>query len=77
VDELVERCAGLHVHRDNVVATIRVPGQRRRRWDQQNQTFKSTLAGLAQLADWLAEAGVTLVGIEVTGRVLEDRVPSA
>ena len=41
--------------------------QGRRRWDQQTRTFKSTLAGLAEFAGWLAEAGVTLVGMEATG----------
>lgn len=77
---MVERCAGLDVHRDDVVATVRVPGSGRRRWDQQTQTFKTTLAGLAQLAQWLAEFGVTLVGMEATGvywktvfQALEDR----
>ena len=64
---MVERCAGLDVHRDNVVATVRVPGTGRRHFDQQTQTFKSTLAGLAELGTWLAEAGVTLVGMEATG----------
>jgi transposase len=67
MDVMVERCAGLDVHRDNVVATVRVPGTGRRKWDQQTQTFKSTLAGLAELGAWLAEAGVTLVGMEATG----------
>jgi transposase len=77
---MVERCAGLDVHRDDVVATVRVPGSGRRRFDQQTQTFKTTLAGLAQLGLWLAEAGVTLVGMEATGvywktvfQALEDR----
>jgi transposase len=77
---MVERCAGLDVHRDNVVATVRVPGTGRRRFDQLTRTFKSTLPGLAELAGWLAEAGVTLVGMEATGvywktvfRALEDR----
>lgn len=64
---MVERCAGLDVHRDNVVATVRVPGTGRRKWDQQTQTFKATLAGLAELAAWLVDAGVTLVGMEATG----------
>jgi transposase len=80
VEVIVERCAGLDVHRDNVVATVRVPGSGRRQWDKQTQTFKSTLAGLTQLAGWLAEAGVTLVGMEATGvywrtvfQALEDR----
>jgi transposase len=80
MDVMVERCAGLDVHRDNVVATVRVPGTGRRRWDQQTRTFRSTLAGLADLGAWLAEAGVTLVGMEATGvywktvfQALEDR----
>jgi transposase len=77
---MVERRAGLDVHRDNVVATTPVPGQGRRQFEQQTQTFKATLPGLAELADWLAEAGVTLVGMEATGvywktvfQALEDR----
>jgi len=80
MDVVVERCAGLDVHRDDVVATVRVPGSGRRQWDKQTKTFKSTLAGLTQLAAWLAEAGVTLVGMEATGvywktvfQALEDR----
>jgi transposase len=67
MDVVVERCAGLDVHRDNVVATVRVPGTGRRSFDQQTQTFSSTLAGLAALSSWLAEFGVTLVGMEATG----------
>ena len=67
MDVMVERCAGLDVHRDEVVATVRVPGTGRRRWDQQTKTFRATLAGLAELAAWLAGAGVTLVGMEATG----------
>src|ERR687888_121046 len=64
----------------NVVATVRVPGAGRRRWDQQTRTFGATLGGLADLAAWLAEFGVTLVGMEATGvywktvsQALEDR----
>ena len=80
MEVMVERCAGLDVHRDNVVATVRVPGSGRRQWDKQTQTFRATLAGLAELALWLEEAGVTLVGMEATGvywktvfQALEDR----
>jgi transposase len=81
MDVLVERCAGLDVHRDNVVATVRTPGQGRRRRQQQTRTFRATLAGLAELGDWLAGLGVTLVGMEATGvywktvfQALEERV---
>jgi transposase len=80
MDVVVERCAGLDVHRGDVVATVRVPGAGRRRWDQQTRTFRATLGGLADLATWLAELRVTLVGMEATGvywktvfQALEDR----
>jgi transposase len=80
MDAVVERCAGLDVHRDDVVATVRVPGTGRRRWDQQTKTFRATLGGLSALAEWLSEFGVTLVGMEATGvywktvfQALEDR----
>src|SRR3954454_19367437 len=80
MDVLVERCAGLDVHRDNVVATVRVPGVGRGRVEQHTQTFNATLAGLASLGSWLAGFGVTLVGMEATGvywktvfQALEDR----
>jgi transposase len=65
MDVMVERCAGLDVHRDNVVATVRVP------WAVadgiSSRAFRATLAGLAELSAWLAEAGVTLVVMEATG----------
>jgi transposase len=67
MDVMVQRCAGLDVHRDDVVATVRVPGTGRRRWDQETRTFAATLGGLADLAAWLAQFGVTLVGMEATG----------
>src|SRR5688572_8354937 len=69
MDVVVERCAGLDVHRDSVVATVRVPGKgkSRRRRAQQTQSFGTTIAQLEQLADWLAGFEVTLVGMEATG----------
>src|SRR4051794_32632099 len=67
MDVVVERCAGLDVHRDDVVATVRIPGTGRRRCEQQTRTFRATLAGLAALGEWLADAGVTLVAMEATG----------
>ena len=83
MDVVVERCAGLDVHRDSVVATVRFPSEDRRRWQRQTRTFKSTIAGLTELREWLAGFGVTLVGMEATGvywkpvfQVLEDRLES-
>ena len=67
MDVVVERCAGLDVHRDNVVATVRIPSDDRRRWLHKARTFKATLGGLASLREWLSEFEVTLVGMEATG----------
>src|SRR6266568_962373 len=69
MDVIVERCAGLDVHRDSVVAAVRVPGtgKSRRRRAQQTRTFGTTIAQLEQLADWLAGFAVSLVGMEATG----------
>src|SRR5712691_9735302 len=66
MDRLVERCAGLDVHKDSVAATVRVPGGGRERL-QETRTFSATTRGLLTLADWLASYGVTLVGMESTG----------
>ena len=68
MDVLVERCAGLDVHRDSVVATVRVPGKRRGTRRGETRTYASTIAGLERMAGWLVgEHAVTLVGMEATG----------
>ncbi len=64
MDVVVERCAGLDVHRDNVVATVRFPSETSRRWLRKARTFKATVGGLSELAEWLAAFEVTLVGME-------------
>src|SRR5712692_4770236 len=67
MDVLVERCAGLDVHRDSVMATVRIPGERRRQRERHTRAFATTIAQLEALGDWLAGFGVTLVGMEATG----------
>src|SRR4051794_14162258 len=67
MDVLVHRCAGLDVHRDTVVATVRVPGSGRRPRVQHTRTFATTTAGITALGDWLAEHRVTRAGMESTG----------
>jgi transposase len=69
MDVLVERCAGLDVHRDSVVATVRVPdsGSGRRGRAQHTRSFGTTIAELERLAEWLESLRVTLVGMEATG----------
>lgn len=66
MDQLIERCAGLDVHKKSVTACVRVPGKGGRR-HKETQTFTTTTRGLLQLRDWLARHGVTLLGMESTG----------
>ena len=78
VDVIVERCAGLDVHRDTVVATVRVPGKgkSRRRRAQETRTFATTIAQLEQLADW-SRVRCDACGDGVDGLLLEARVVRA
>ncbi|MGH3922894.1 MAG: IS110 family transposase [Acidimicrobiales bacterium] len=80
MDIVVERCAGLDVHKDTVVACVRSPGEGRRRAEV-IVTFGTTTVQLLALRDWLVSMGVTLVGMESTGvywkpvyYVLEDAI---
>jgi transposase len=80
MDQVVDRCAGLDVHKDTVVATVRVPGEQGRRHEELH-TFGTTTNDLLALRDWLKSWEVTLVGMEATGvywkpvyYVLEDEV---
>jgi hypothetical protein len=66
MDRLVERCAGLDVHKDSVAATVRVPGVGGER-GQETRTFATTTRGLLALADWLASFAVTRVGMSRPG----------
>ena len=63
---LYERCAGLDIHKDSIVACVRMPGQDGER-RQETRTFGTTTQQLVALLDWLVSYGVTLVGMESTG----------
>ena len=65
MEVLVERCAGLDVHKDTVQACVRVPGPGGRETHQHE--FGTTTRELLALRDWLTAHGVTLVGMESTG----------
>ena len=66
METLVERCAGLDVHKDSVTACVRVPDSHAGR-HAETRRFTTTTAGLGLLAEWLASFGVTRVGMESTG----------
>ena len=59
------RCAGLDVHKETVVACVRVIEGRR--VQQQVRTFPTTTHELLRLSDWLTESGCTQVAMESTG----------
>jgi len=58
------KCAGLDVHKDTVVACVRVHGKK---IEPAVRTFGTTTAELEKLAEHLAEHGVTHVAMEATG----------
>jgi len=66
MDTVVERCCGLDVHKDTVVACVRTPGEGGER-HQEVRTFGTTTASLLALRDYLVEQRVSLAGMESTG----------
>lgn len=66
MDPIVEKCAGLDVHQQTVVACVlRAPLDQRPR--PEIRTFGTTTRELLELADWLETQEVTVVGMESTG----------
>jgi len=65
MDVLYPRCAGLDVHKDTVVAGVRLAGDGPVRTEV--RTFSTTTPGLLALSAWLAEHGCTHVAMEATG----------
>jgi transposase len=78
MEQLHARCAGLDVHKETVVACMRI-GERRKVVTEV-RTFATTTIGLLALADWLEGLQCTDVAMEATGiywkpvwHVLEER----
>jgi transposase len=67
MDVLVERCAGVDIGKDEVVACVRTPGANGRGRAKQTRTFRSFTGDLEEMADWFASEGVTEVVMEATG----------
>ena len=80
MDTLYPRCAGIDVHKNNVVVCVRCcdrPGK----LFEEVRTFSTMTRDLLALSDWLAEHDVTHVAMESTGvywkpvfNILEGRV---
>ena len=65
MEVLHARCAGLDVHKDTVVAGVRLAEGGAARTEV--RTFDTTTPGLLSLSAWLAENGCTHVAMEATG----------
>ncbi len=65
MDVIHRRCAGLDVHKETVVACVRIAGEGAP--TQHVQTFATTTSGLLALADWLSSYEVQVVVMEATG----------
>lgn len=65
MDVMHDRVAGLDVHKDTVVACVRVMSNSRAQ--RKCVTFATTTAGLLDLLSWLVESGCTHVAMEATG----------
>jgi len=65
MEVLYPRCAGLDVHKESVVACIRIASGGE--VVTEVQTFSTTTASLVSLAEWLASNGCTHVAMEATG----------
>jgi len=64
MDVLYPRCAGLDVHKDTVVASVRCVSPPSH---QEVRSFQTTTSDLFALVDWLASHGCTHVAMEATG----------
>src|SRR3954452_24121586 len=61
---IIERCCGLDVHQETVVACLLIGAAGARK---EVRTFRTVRRELAALRDWLKAAGATHVGMESTG----------
>jgi transposase len=80
MDLVVERCAGVDIGKDEVVACVRTPDPSGKGRSKETRTFSSFTSQLEAMADWFIAEGVTQVVMEATGSywkpvwyVLEER----
>ena len=66
MEQLLERCAALDVHKKQVTVWVRVPDDRGGRADLKAR-YATMTADLLGLRDWLKGLGVTHVAMEATG----------
>ena len=62
---LHKRCAGLDVHKTEVVACLRVANRGKASYELRR--FPTTTRALIELGDWLEQAGCTHLAMDATG----------
>jgi transposase len=67
MDVLVDRCAGLDVHKDTVMAVVRGPTPEGTGRTQEVRQYRTFTAALRELRAWLLAERVTQVAMEATG----------
>jgi len=67
MEVIIDRCAGLDVHKKTVVACVRSAGSGRQKRHSEVRTFGTFEHELVELRDWLGDLGVTQVAMEATG----------
>ena len=67
MDVLVDRCAGLDVHKDTVMAVVRRPAANGSGREQEVRRYRTFTAALRELRAWLLAERVTQVAMEATG----------
>lgn len=67
MEQLIERCCGLDVHKATVSACVRVTQRPGGEVKQEVRTFATTTPELLALREWLSEQRVTHVAMEATG----------
>ncbi len=67
MDTLIERCAGIDIGKDEVVACVRTPRPGGRGRVKQTRTFTTFTSSLEAMVEWFAAEAVTAVVMEATG----------
>ena len=67
MEVIIDRCAGLDVHKKTVVACVRSPGSGRQKRHSEVRTFGTFENELVALREWLVGLGVSQVAMESTG----------
>ena len=59
MDVIMDRCAGLDIGKDKIVACARTPAKSGRGRSSELRTFRTFTSGIEELADWLTANGVS------------------